>query len=474
MDELQQILKNSKLNEKKIIDNLLHPVLDTTDYKARDIFVEIKDITNNHFNKKSAIRMVGLAGLRGTGKTTLLWQSANYIYENYTKNIYFFNFADLIRHNISIWDIKDAFKKFVVKNYLASYKERIVLLFDEVHESSMWAKALKSLFDEFKSAFILVSGSSALLLQSTADLVSRMLIQHVYPLSFSEYINITNKNIPDIFDLKSQIKEYLFYSETANELYLSLNNLELAINNYFSSIKNISEKILDYVQYHNITRLSFETNEERINLLISDLIKRVVYEDIPKLRENRTDALNSEKILQRVAASDEINLQTLSQAIGISQNEISENLEILSKAELLNSLRPYGGIDTKINKVQKYFFMSPSIRKVILKPLTGDKNKKDILAKMYEDTVVLYLKRIFRNENIISFTSFKKGKNPDLIIETLPKPIIIEIGINKNTTKQITESKIKYKYGLIINSKIDKIKLHNDIVIIPLKYFLLL
>ncbi len=474
MDELQQILKNSKLNEKKIIDNLLHPVLDTTDYKARDIFVEIKDITNNHFNKKSAIRMVGLAGLRGTGKTTLLWQSANYIYENYTKNIYFFNFADLIRHNISIWDIKDAFKKFVVKNYLASYKERIVLLFDEVHESSMWAKALKSLFDEFKSAFILVSGSSALLLQSTADLVSRMLIQHVYPLSFSEYINITNKNIPDIFDLKSQIKEYLFYSETANELYLSLNNLELAINNYFSSIKNISEKILDYVQYHNITRLSFETNEERINLLISDLIKRIIYEDIPKLRENRTDALNSEKILQRVAASDEINLRTLSQAIGISKNEISENLEILSKAELLNSLRPFGGIDSKINKVQKYFFMSPSIRKVILKPLTGDKNKTNILAKMYEDTVVLYLKRIFRNENIISFTSFKKGKNPDLIIETLPKPIIIEIGINKNTTKQITESKIKYKYGLIINSKIDKIKLHNDIVIIPLKYFLLL
>ena len=474
MDELQQILENSKLNEKKINDNLLHPVLDTTDYKARDIFVEIKDITNNHFNKKSAIRMLGLAGLRGTGKTTLLWQSANYIYNNYTKNIYFFNFADLIRHNISIWDIKDAFEKFVVKDYLASYKEKIVLLFDEVHESSMWAKALKSLFDEFKSAFILVSGSSALLLQSTADLVSRMLIQHVYPLSFSEYINITNKNIPNIFDLKSQIKKHLFYSETANELYLSLNNLETAINNYFSSVKNISEKILDYVQYHNITRLSFETNKERINLLISDLIKRVVYEDIPKLRENRTDALNSEKILQRVAASDEINLQTLSQAIGISKNEISENLEILSKAELLNSLRPYGGIDSKINKVQKYFFMSPSIRKVILKPLTGDKNKTDILAKMYEDTVVLYLKRIFRNENIISFTSFKKGKNPDLIIETLPKPIIIEIGINKNTTKQITESKIKYKYGLIINSKIDKIELHNDIVIIPLKYFLLL
>ena len=93
---------------------------------------------------------------------------------------------------------------------------------------------------------------------------------------------------------------------------------------------------------------------------------------------------------------------------------------------------------------------------------------------MLEDTVILYFNRIFRQTEIISFSSAKGRKNPDFIIETLPKPIILEVGINKNTTKQISKSKIKYKYGIIINSKIDKIKLNNDIVIIPLKYFLLL
>ena len=474
MDELQQILENSKLTKQKINDNLLHPVLDTTDYKPREIFAEISDISDNYFNKKSAIRMVGLAGLRGTGKTTLLWQSANYIFDNYTQNIYFFNFADLIRYNIGIWDIREGFEKFIVKNYLASYKERIVLIFDEVHESPMWAKALKALFDEFRSAFILASGSSALLLQATADLVSRMLIQHVFPLNFTEYITIRKKKSHEIFDLQTKLKDCLFYSDTANKLFNSIQSLETGISNYFLTNEITNDDILNYVKFHNITRLSLETNEERIDSLISDLIKRVIYEDIPKLSEKQNDAQNSEKILQRIAASDEINLQTLSQTIGISQNEINDNLNILSKAELLNILRPFGGIDTKINKAQKFFFMSPSIRRVLLKPLTGNKNEIDLLAKMLEDTIVLYLTRIFRNENIISFTSFKKGKNPDLIVETLPKPIIIEIGINKNTTKQISSSKIKYKYGIIINSKIEKIELHNDIVIIPLKYFLLL
>ncbi|MCK5538688.1 MAG: AAA family ATPase, partial [Bacteroidales bacterium] len=382
MDELQQILENSKLTKQKINDNLLHPVLDTTDYKPREIFAEISDISDNYFNKKSAIRMVGLAGLRGTGKTTLLWQSANYIFDNYTQNIYFFNFADLIRYNISIWDIREGFEKFVVKNYLASYKERIVLIFDEVHESPMWAKALKALFDEFRSAFILASGSSALLLQATADLVSRMLIQHVFPLNFTEYITIRKKKSHEIFDLQTKLKDCLFYSDTANKLFNSIQSLETGISNYFLTNEITNDDILNYVKFHNITRLSLETNEERIDSLISDLIKRVIYEDIPKLSEKQNDAQNSEKILQRIAASDEINLQTLSQTIGISQNEINDNLNILSKAELLNILRPFGGIDTKINKAQKFFFMSPSIRRVLLKPLTGNKNEIDLLAKM--------------------------------------------------------------------------------------------
>jgi len=73
MTELQQILENSKLTAKTIELNLLHPFLKTTDYKPREVFDEIVEISDNHFKQKSMIRMIGLAGLRGVGKTTLLW-----------------------------------------------------------------------------------------------------------------------------------------------------------------------------------------------------------------------------------------------------------------------------------------------------------------------------------------------------------------------------------------------------------------
>lgn len=476
MEEIYKILQNSKLTEERIQANLMHPVLKTSDYKPREIFTEITDISDNYFNNKSAIRMVGLAGLRGTGKTTLLWQSADFIYKKFTKNIYFFHLGQLRKYDIGVREIYEAIEKYLANEKLWSYKEKIILLFDEIHEDPNWANDLKILYDLFPVAFVIATGSSALLLQSTADLVTRMLIRHVYPLNFTEYLSITQNEVQTVTDFQNNLKEILFYSKDIKDFYANFQKIQTDIDKYFN-ITEISEDIIsDYILYHNITRFSLESNKEIINSLISDLIKRVIYEDIPKLTPKRANELISEKILKRIAASDEVNIQTLSQSLGISQKEINENLETLVKAELLNVLYPYGGIDTKINKTQKYFFMSPSIRRVILNPLIGSKYNSDLFAKLLEDMTIMYLKRIFRENNIVSFTSFKKGKNPDLVIETHPLPIILEIGINKKATKQITKSKIKYKYGLILSLKAENITVNEDdnIVILPFKYFLLL
>ena len=473
MDELQQILENSKITKESIKDGLLHPVLRTPDYRPRDVFDEIKEISDIHFTSRRDARMIGLAGLRGTGKTTILWQAADYIYKNYTQNIYFFHIGNLQKYDIGIKELHEIIEKELANGRLSSYKKEIVLLFDEVHEDKNWARDLKVLYDLFPAAFVIATGSSALLLQSTADLVTRMLIQHVYPLSFTEYLEITNSEFKQVFNKKEELKEILFRAENATDLYKQLEDTQNVFDNYFAQTNNLEEEIISYILYKNITRFSFFNSKSRINSFIADLIRRVIYEDIPKISKNINTQF-TEKLLQRIAASDEINLQTLSQSIGISQKEISKNLDILVKAELLNVLYPFGGIDTKINKAHKYFFMSPSIRRVLLSPLISSKNDNSIFAKLLEDTVVLYLKRIFRDSNILSFASSKGQKNPDLIIETIDNPILIEIGINKNTTKQISKSRIKYKYGIIINSKIDEIELHNDIVIIPLKYFLLL
>ncbi len=471
MGELKQIINNSKLTLESIEANLGHPLLRTENYKTREVFDDIASIANDFYNGNT-IRMVGLAGLRGVGKTTLLWQTADYMYKNHTENIYFFHIGRLKNYNIGIKELHDGIEKNIANGTSWTYKEKIVLLFDEVHEDPNWAKNLKILYDMFPVAFVVVTGSSALLLQSTADLVTRMLMQHVYPLNFCEYINFTHSDIVNIREIRLNMQSYLFASKNATILFNNIKKIQQDLDHYIQQIDDTQERIYDYIVYHNIIR--FLLNDKlQVNALIYDLVQRVIIEDIPKINKN-ANVQYAEKIINRLAASDEINIQSLSQTIGISQNEINRNLNILEKAELINLLYPYGGIDSKINKAKKYFFMSPSIRKAIITPFRTKDTDDGLYARMLEDIVVLYLKRIFRDRNNISFSSTKGQKNPDLIVETTDNPILLEIGINKNTLNQISQSKIKYKYGIIINSKINEIELHNNIVIIPLKYFLLL
>ncbi len=474
MVELKRILENAKLTAEKIEANLMHPMLNTTDYKPRDFFYEITDISDDYFGHKSITRMIGLAGLRGVGKTTLLWQSANYIFKNYTENMYFFHMGLLKKFDVGVHEIHNAIEKYIVHDKLWSYKEKMVILFDEVHEDPHWSSSLKILYDLFHSVFVIATGSSALLLRSTTDLVTRMYIQQILPLSFSEYIGFTHDNIPQIKDLGFNLKKILFHSENTDELFNDFQNIKPELDNFIDKIDNLGKRIYDYVVYHNIIRFLLRKSKFQIISYTHDLIGRVIYEDISKLSENALKPTNAEKILTRLAASDEINVQSLSQAIGISQDEINQNLKVLVKSELINVLYPYGGIDSKINKTRKYFFMSPTVRKAILSEFINT-DTDDVYAKMLEDTVVTYFKRVFRRAEIISFASAKGQKNPDFIIETLPKHIILEVGINKNKIKQITESKIDHKYGIIVNSKADKPEFTDkNVLILPLKYFLML
>ena len=274
--------------------------------------------------------------------------------------------------------------------------------------------------------------------------------------------------------MQNKLNDTLFYSENIKNVEEGLKSIRNEIMQFVNQIENIENQIQRYIEYFNITRFCIFNEPVFIQKAITELYKRIITEDIPLIAGETTNYLHAEKLLRRLAASDEINIQTLSQTLGISQKEISETLEILTKSELLNVLYTYGGIDSKLNKMQKYFFMSPSVRKILLSPLTGMKTTTDLTAKLMEDTVVMYLKRLFKMDSVVSFSSREKQKNPDLIIETHDKPILCEIGIKKQHTKQITQSRIDYRYGIVLNTKINDYKIENKTVFLPFEWFLLI
>ncbi len=483
MDEnLKYYLENTIVTKAAIDSRLTHPITNLR-YPTRLVYVLLKKYSNDFLKEGLEPRFVSLAGLRGVGKTTLLWQTANDIYNKHSKNIYFFNVNTLKNLGISLYQALEEFQKNIIKIRFNELQDPIILLFDEVHDDENWSKTLKILYDEARSAFILCTGSSALLLNNTADLARRMRIEKIYPFKFIEFVAaksyMENKGfmIYPEKGLSNKLKEYLFYSENAENAFIQIQLLKNSVKTYLDKIKTADLEIKElwqgYISYQNIPNFLFFRDKSTINDSILDLFKRVILEDIPKLNPSFSDHAKIEKLILRLAGSDEINPSKLAGILGIKEIEINELIDILAKAELLNVLMPYGGLDSKLLKNKKAFFMSPSLRRALLSSLYGQNLPEQFRSKLLEDIVVMYLRRVL-TDGVISFTSGGDEVNPDFAIETRELPVILEIGTSKKSTKQIKDSKIKHRYGILVSNAISEPALKNECIQIPLVWFLLL
>lgn len=484
MDEnLKYYLENTIVTKSAIDSRLTHPITKLR-YPTRLVYVLLKRYADDFLKSGSEPRFVSLAGLRGVGKTTLLWQTANHIYSNHHKDIYFFNVNTLKNLGVDLHIALEEFQRQIIKKRFNELSEPITLLFDEIHDDDNWSKTLKILYDEARTAFILCTGSSALLLNQTADLARRMRIEKIYPFKFIEfvaaktYMENNGQMVYPESDLSDGLKEAIFYSETALEAFNKIKSFENNVNIYFNKINAVKTLQLKelwegYISYQNIPNFLFFKDKFTINDSILDLFKRVILEDIPKLKPTFAEFTKIERLILRLAGSDEINPEKLSRIIGVKQNDINELIDILAKAELLNVLLPYGGLDTKIVKNKKAFFMSPSLRSALLSTLYGQNLPDQFRSKLIEDIVVMYLRRVL-TDGIISFLTGSNEANPDFVIETRDRPILLEIGTSKTTTKQIKSSNVTYRYGLLVSNGVTAPMLKGDCIQLPLSWFLLL
>ncbi len=485
MEELKQYLVTNKVTSGKLraetcdIENRVLP--------QRNLFVKLSQYADGFLNNAEQPRLIALAGLRGVGKTTLMWQTAKHIFDKHTQNIYFINVDDLNRLGYRLYDAFNILENEIIGKLFHELTEPIVFLIDEVHESDGWDKDLKILYEKCKRAFILCTGSSALLLHKSPDLATRWTLIRLYPFRFTEFIHAkswmeNSKN--QLFSQKglgSNLKQILLYSENMTSLQTELKNLLSDINQYFQNIsrvfptKSIDELINEYISYHNIARFLSIKNKSLINDRIIDLFERILYKDIPIFEKiEQTDIEMMFRLLLRLALSDEVNYNKLSSSIGCKKNNLAQFIETLHKAEILNVLSPYGGTKMKTGKLKKPFFMSPSLRRALFQRVFGENMEDKLRAKLYEDIVAMYLRRVLREPGLLSFGMAINDTSPDFVVETCVKPVVIEVGTKKESIRQTVKYKEQKRYGIIINASASTYEVRNNTLIIPLSWFLLL
>jgi len=278
-------------------------------------------------------RLVGLIGQRGVGKTTLLLQ---YLKTHFKIDEYlYFSADDIYIVNSSIYDIADAFVRLGGK----------VIVIDEIHRYNNWAMELKSIYDSFPELLIRFSGSSMLnILHEKFDLSRRSVIGYVKPLSFREFLKLSEGIDLPVLELKEILTDSM---EIASRLALEHPTLYKGFLRYL------------HIGYY---PFFIEDETEYKNKLFHALDK-IISDDIPSLNAIEYAHLS---IFKRFVAKliyakvpYKVNITELSKEFGISHATLNNYLDILAATKIIKPIKKYS---TKLSrKPQKLLFGNTNI-----------------------------------------------------------------------------------------------------------------
>lgn len=439
----------------------------------RDAFVKINHYLEAFLSGAPEPRWIILSGVRGVGKTTLLSQLYSHSKLSNAQKI-FLSVDQAIQYlGVSLNEILKTYEE-ILGSVFERLTKPIILFLDEVQYEKDWGIILKSLHDRSKKVFIVASGSSALSLQTNADVVRRAAFETLFPMSLTEYIKIKTGKL-EIKPLGGEIRRSIFESSAAEEVFSSLKKLESRIIQYWTGIDRL--EIEKYLKYGTLPFSIKLENEGLIYDQIKKILERVISVDIQQLEKFQPEIISKiPSVVYALAGSDIISIKSFSRTIGIHPSTLTEILEVLEKAEILTRVYPYGSSFSQVRKPSKYLFTSPAFRSMFFN-FVGHINQWDAQkGKMLEDAIGLYLIKFLEHKINISLTYDSAQGGADFIIGFGDEKIIVEVGYGSKGFKQITSTaqKVKAKYGLSISSSPLSLSSDKTAVSIPLRAFLLI
>jgi len=426
-------------------------------------------------------RLIVLPGLRGVGKTTVVFQIYDYL-KNQKRidqdRILYFSVDELKAYlGKSILDVIDTFIQDVHRTTPTNLGKELFIFVDEAHYDPKWSETAKILFDKSKKVFMIFTGSSALSMELSVDAARRATKEMVFPMNFSEYLTLKYRDWHPPKDISESIKNLIFLGEDEKVIKVAVSKENELVKKYLRIEKSIKLEWEDFVCYggfpFTLNMPYIEAHEKIFNM-----IDRVIEKDIFSIQSFNTETRNTiSRILSFLAlqfpggTSD----AKLSERLGASPTLIRSILDVLEKTHLVFSVKPYGGAGKIVRKPWKYYFLSTSINAAIRFKLGAfDKGNRDIFEVLVENMVASYLIRMRETTMLPAgiFYDHNEG-GADFIIEDGKGNIIpIEVGFGKKDKRQIEIAIKKYnsKYGIVI-CDCPNIKKEGNIIYIPITTF---
>lgn len=441
-------------------------------------FDEIRKSIDDFIGGEELNRFIVLPGIRGVGKTTLLYQAYYYLLNDkhiLPEQIIYLSCDDL--NNLvdcNIRKIVEIYLKNQFNTNLRLLDREIFLLIDESQYDKNWSMSGKIIYDRSEKIFMIFTGSSALNLEYNADAARRMFKRVITPLNYNEHVklkyNYSNVNLGNsLVDLilNGNPEDAIKYENEVNRALI--NNIEYTSNDWD-----------EYLRYGGFPILARKIDFRKLSANIVDMVEKVVNTDMVAIKnftfENQT---NSNRILRYLALQNagDLSQNNLAKYLKTSQANVKNILDILEKTHLIFSLEAYGTSSKRIKKTKKYYFATSSIRNALsIKSGNTIKNIKQYEGILLENLVASILFNLTQRENnyFTLYYDANKKKNVDFILQQdFKNPVPIEVGRGKKDKKQITHAINNYgaDYGFIISDTTNNIEKHDNIIYIPPKTF---
>jgi len=374
----------------------------STQYIPRTIETNLKP-----FLKRKEV--IAIKGPRQAGKTTLLKRLEEELGKK--ERIKFITFENREELNLFQTGIED-FKR------IARQYDRVII--DEFQYAREGGQKLKYLYDTLKTKFI-VSGSSSLELtfQTGKYMVGRMFDFPLYPFSFREFLLAKNR---EIYNLVSSEK--------------SKDPINFNPKNGFSGEINrrINRLLEEYFVYGGYPAVALSKSDEEKQKVLQSIEEKYLLRDIKSLLNLATE----EELLRltKFLASQIGNIvkyEELSNASGLSYQEMKEHLQILEKTYVASLVRPFFvNRRTELVKNPKAYFTDLGFRNYSLSDFRKAAARSD-LGELAENHAYNMLKNLYPQIQL-KYWRTKSKAEVDFVVEKDQKVYPVEVKYSSRET----------------------------------------
>lgn len=371
----------------------------------------------NTIDHQDIRRSVILCGARRTGKTTIMYQAISELLERRVapKNILFISFDHPLLKLCTIDKVIE-----IYRNNISS-DESVYCFFDEIQYAADWNSWLKILYDTNPQIKIMATGSASPVFSDkiTESGLGRWTIIHVPTLSFYEYCELLNIEVPDLPKDLKPTRMYLRSQQEQTEIFNKLSILQV--------------HFIRYLQVGGFPELALSSDDlyaQRV--LREDIVDKALKRDLPTIYGIRNIS-DIEKIFLYLCytSSNIINLQTLSKELdGVSRNTVERYIGYLESANLIY-ISPMINVGTKqlLKAQNKIYIADAAMRNAVL--MRDDiTNNPDELGVIAETAVYKHIKSFYYDvaAKIGYYRGGNKGNEIDIVVQSdrFP-PIMIEV-----------------------------------------------